>query len=84
MRIKPFGEALFTVEGGREKSELIYPALRSLEQRISAYQFGLPFDQWLRLCDLTQKALENGIIDRLREEVLTQQYGQEKFPLVCQ
>ncbi len=81
---KVLGEALFTVEGGREKCELVYPLLCSLEQRVAAHQFGLPFDQWLRLCDLTLKALERGLIDRLREEVLRRQYGQEKLPLVCQ
>ena len=67
---KVLGEALFTVEGGREKCELVYPSLRSLEQRIFARRFGLPFDEWLRLCDLTREALENGVIDRLREEIL--------------
>ena len=80
---KVLGEALFTIEGGREKSELLYPALCSLEQRMFAYQFGLPFDEWLRLCDLTRKALEDGVIDRLREEILSRQYGQKKLQLVC-
>ena len=81
---RALGEALFYVEGGGEKDELVYPSLCSLEQRVAAYQYGLPFDQWLRLCDLTVKALERGLIDRLREEVLRRQYGQEKLPLVCQ
>ena len=80
---KAVGEALFTVEGGREKCELVYPALCSLEQRVSAHQFGLSFDQWLRLCDLTRKALEDGVIDRLREEVLRRQYGQKKLQLIA-
>jgi len=78
------GEALFTVEGGREQCELIYPALRSLEQRIFAHQFGLPLEDWLRLCDLTLAALEHGIIDKVREEMLRRQYGQENLQLVCQ
>jgi hypothetical protein len=43
----------------------------------------LPFDQWLRLCDLTQEALEKGVIDGLREEVLRQRYGQEKLQFDC-
>jgi MgsA AAA+ ATPase C terminal len=81
---KVLGEALFTVEGGRENCELIYPALRSLEQRIFAHQFGLPFDDWLRLCDLTLAALRHGIIDVLREEIVRRQYGQKNLQLVCQ
>jgi hypothetical protein len=81
---RALGEALFTVEGGREKDELVYPSLCSLEQRVAAYQFGLPFDQWLRLCDLILETLEKGVIDRLREEVLCQQYGQKTLEFVCQ
>ncbi len=81
---RALGEALFTVEGGREKDELVYPSLCSLEQRISAYQYGLPFHQWLRLCDLTLKALEDGVIDRLREETLRRVYGQRKLQLIAQ
>ena len=83
MAHKVLGEALFTVEGGREKCELVYPSLSSLEQRIFAHRFGLPFDRWLHLCDLTRDALENGVIDRLREEVLPQQYGQGKLQLIA-
>ncbi|PYV71688.1 MAG: hypothetical protein DMG96_28350 [Acidobacteria bacterium] len=52
MAHKVLGEALFTVEGGRKKCELVYPSLSSLEQRIFAHRFGLPFDRWLDLCDL--------------------------------
>ncbi len=81
---RALGEALFVMEGGREKDELVYPLLCSLEQRVAAHKFGFPFDQWLRLCDLTLKALERGLIDRLREEILRRQYGQEKLPLICQ
>jgi len=84
MAHKVLGEALFTVEGGREKCELVYPSLSSLEQRIFAHRFGLPFDRWPHLCDLTREALEKGVIDRLREEALRQQYGQEKLELICQ
>ena len=80
---RALGEALFTVEGGREKDELVYPALSSLEQRVAAYKYGLPFDQWLRLCDLTLDALERGIVDRVREETLMREYGQKRLELVC-
>jgi hypothetical protein len=71
------------VEGGREKSELVYPALTSLDQRICAHQFGLQFDDWLQLCDLTLKALEDDIVDTLRQEVLVRQYGQKKLQLIA-
>ena len=73
---KVLGEALFTVEGGREKFRtLVYPSLCSLDQRILAHRFGLTLNQWLRLCDLTREALENGVIDKLREETFS--------PTVC-
>jgi hypothetical protein len=81
---RALGEALFYMEGGREKNELIYPSLCSLEQRVAAYKFGFSFDRWLQLCDLIHEALERGVIDRLREEVLCQQYGQKQLDLVCQ
>jgi len=81
---KVLGEALFTVEGGREKSELFYPALSLLEQRVFAHRFRLRFDDWLRLCDLTLEALGRGIIDNIREEILRGQYGQKQLQLVCQ
>jgi hypothetical protein len=72
---RALGEALFSVEGGRIQGELIYEQLCSLEQRLFARQFGLSFDQWLQLCDLTLKALEDGVIDRLREEILRGVHG---------
>jgi hypothetical protein len=81
---KVLGEALFTVEGGREQSELLYPALSLMEQRIFAHRFGLRFDDRLHLCDLTLKALQNGTIDRVREEVLRGQYGQGQLQLIAQ
>ncbi len=71
------GEALFFVEGGRIQGELIYAPLCSLEQRLSAYKFGLPLKRWLELRVLVEKALEEGVIDRVREEVLHQFHGQE-------
>jgi len=71
------GEALFFVEGGRIEGELIYEPLCGLEQRLFAHQFGLPLNKWLELRVLAEKALANGVIDRVREEVLHQFYGQE-------
>jgi|SRR5271157_549633 len=72
---KALGEALFLVEGGRIQGELIYEPLCCLEQRLLAYQFGLPLEKWFDLRVLVEKALEEGIIDRVREEVLHQFYG---------
>ena len=69
------GEALFFVEGGRIQGELIYEPLCDLEQRLSAYKFGLSLNKWLELRVLVEKALAEGVIDRVREEVLHQFYG---------
>ena len=73
---KALGMALFFVEGGRIQSELIYEPLSCLEQRLFAYQFGLPLNRWLDLRGLVEEALEEGIIDRVRKEVLRWFYGQ--------
>jgi len=71
------GEALFFVEGGRIQGELIYESLCDLEQRLSAYKFGLPLNKWMELRVLVEKALAEGVIDRVREEVLHQFYDRE-------
>jgi hypothetical protein len=71
------GEALFFVEGGRIQGELIYEPLCGLEQRLFAHQFGLPLKRWLELRVLVEKALAEGVIDRVREEVLHQFYGRD-------
>lgn len=71
------GEALFFVEGGRIEGELIYEPLCDLEQRLFAHQVGLPLNRWLELRVLVEKALEEGIVDRVREEVLHQFYGRD-------
>jgi hypothetical protein len=71
------GEALFFVEGSRIQGELIYEPLCCLEQRLSAHKFGLPLNKWLELRVLVEKALAEGVIDRVRKEVLHQFYGRE-------
>jgi hypothetical protein len=68
------GEALFYVEGGRIQSELFYQPLYSLEQRLCAHRAGLSLDSWLTLRKLVQAAVDEGVIDRVREEVLHQRY----------
>jgi hypothetical protein len=80
---RALGEMLFTVEGGRIKGELLYEPLCSLEQRLYAHQFGLPFDKWTDLRILMGKALDEGIVDRVREEVLMRYYGQEQLQLIA-
>ena len=77
------GEALFFVEGGRIYGELVYEPLCCLEQRLFAYQFGLPLDKWLHLRGLVEKATEEGVIDRVREEVLHEFYGDQIFAIDC-
>lgn len=69
------GEALFFAEGGRIRGELIYGPLCSLEQRLFAHRFGLSLQTWLHLQILVERALLNGVIDRVREDVLDQRYG---------
>ena len=54
------------MEGGRIEGERIYEALRSLEQCLLAHQFGLPLKSWSHLRVLVEKALKNGVIDRVR------------------
>jgi len=63
--------------------QLIYEALCSLEQRLFAHRFGLPLNKWADLRFLVEKALLEGVIDRVREEVLRQRYAQEKLQLDC-
>jgi hypothetical protein len=81
---KALGEALFFVEGGRMQGELIYEPLCALEQRLFAHQFGLPLNKWDDLRFLVEKALLEGVIDRVREEGLRQHYAQEKLQLIAQ
>jgi len=69
------GEALFFVEGGRIRGELIYPPLCHLEQRYFAHKSGLSLEAWLQLQILVEQALLDGVIDRVREDVLYQFYG---------
>jgi hypothetical protein len=74
---------LFFVEGARIEGELVYPPLCSLEQRVMAYQYDLPFDRWEELRFLLEKALQDGIVDRVREEILRQFYGQGNLQLIA-
>jgi hypothetical protein len=80
---RALGEVLFFVEGARIEGELVYEPLYSLEQRVLAYQYGLPFNGWEKLRFLLEKALQEGIVDRVREEILTQFYGQGNLQLIA-
>jgi hypothetical protein len=42
-----------------------------------------PFDRWEDLRLLLEKALQDGIVGRVREEILTQFYGQGDLQLDC-
>jgi hypothetical protein len=81
---RALGEALFFVEGGRIEGELAYEGLCALEQRFFAHQFRMPLDEWWQLRVLVEKALESGIINRVRDEVLRRYYGQRKLQLIAQ
>lgn len=80
---KAAGATLFFEEGGRIKRELIYEPLCSLEQRVFARQHGLTVEGWRNLRKLVRKALENGVIDAIREEVLRQQYRQKNLQSIA-
>lgn len=80
---RALGMALFFEEGGQIKGELLYQHLCSLEQRVFAHQYGMNADSWWQMRGLVQKALAEGVIDRVREEVLRQQYGQRKLQLIA-
>jgi hypothetical protein len=77
------GEVLFFVEGARIEGELIYEPLCSLEQRVSAHRIGLPLKKWDDLRIFIEKAVLEGVIDRVREEILRQHYAQEKLQLIA-
>jgi hypothetical protein len=79
---KVLGNALFFVEGGRIRDELIYGQLCHLEQRLFAHQSGLSLHTWLQLQILVEQALADGVIDRVREDVLDQRYG-SLFAIDC-
>jgi hypothetical protein len=72
---RALGDVLFFVEGGRIHGELIYAPLCNLEQRVSAYQYGISLDVWSHLQELVNEALKQGVVDRVREEVLGKFYG---------
>jgi len=80
---RALGTALFYEEGGRIRGELIYEPLCGLEQRLCAHQYGMDAERWLQMRGLVQKALAEGVIDRVREEVLRQHYGQDKLQLIA-
>jgi hypothetical protein len=79
---KVLGNALFFVEGARIEGELIYGPLCHLEQRVIAHQLGLLLQTWLQLQILVEQALADGVIDRVREDVLDQRYG-SLFAIGC-
>jgi hypothetical protein len=81
---RALGEALFFVEGARIEKELVYEGLCSLEQRVAAHQVGLALNKWCDLRFLVEKALRDGVLDRVREEMLQRCYAQSKLQLKCQ
>jgi hypothetical protein len=77
------GAALFFEEGSRIKGELVYEPLCSLEQRVFARQYGLTLESWWNLRNLVRQALEKGVVDATREEILRHQYGQGNLQLIA-
>jgi hypothetical protein len=73
--LKVLGEALFFVEGARLEGEVLYPSLSKLEQLLIAHQHGLSLNEFLALQCLVLDALNAGIIDQIREEVLRKAFS---------
>jgi hypothetical protein len=71
------------VEGARIAGEMVYEPLCSLEQRVVAHQIGLPLEKWNYLRFLVEKVLRDGVLDRVREEILQGYYAQEKLQLIA-
>jgi len=80
---RALGQVLFFVEGARIEGELFYDCMCSLEQRLFAHQFGLPLEKWDCLRLLVEKALREGVLDRVREEMLQRYYAQKKLQLIA-
>jgi hypothetical protein len=80
---RALGMALFFEEGGRITGEVVYQPLCSFEQRVLAYQHGMDDDNWWQMRRLARKALSDGVIDRVREEIWWQQYGQRNLQLIA-
>src|SRR5262249_6438046 len=80
---RALGQVLFFVEGARIEGELVYEHLCSLEQRVVAHQFGLPVEKWNYLRFLVENALQEGVLDRVREEMLLRYCAQEKLQLIA-
>jgi hypothetical protein len=72
---KALGEALFYAEGGRIRGELVYDSLTDLEQRVFSHRFHLPHPVWVSLRDMALEAVDAGVVDRVREQVLQKSYG---------
>jgi hypothetical protein len=45
-----------------------------LEQRLTAHTYALPLNEWLHLQKIVRDALESGVVDQVREEVLRECY----------
>jgi len=80
---RALGEVLFFVEGAQIEGELVYGSVCSLEQRLFAHQFGLPLQKWKYLHLLVEKAVREGVLDRVREEGLQRYYAQSKLQLIA-
>jgi hypothetical protein len=80
---RALGEVLFLLEGARIEGELIYDCVCSLEQRLFAHRFGLPLHKWEYLRVLVEKALRDGVLNRVREELLQRYYAQSKLQLIA-
>jgi len=80
---RALGTVLFYEEGGRIGGELVYEPLCCLEQRVFAHQYGMDTHRWSKMRHLVRKAVSEGVIDRVREEVLRQHYGQAELQLIA-
>jgi hypothetical protein len=81
---RALGEVLFLLEGARIEGELMYAPLRSLEERFIAHKLKIPAERWRELGVLLGQALADGVVDRVRNDVLQRFYAQGNLRLIAQ
>jgi hypothetical protein len=74
------GWALFFAEGGKIPNGLHEPKLDLLEAKFVAEQLGLRLQDWTQLVKDMEEAVANGLVNNLRNQVLSAMPHCERFP----
>lgn len=72
-KLRAMGFAMFYVEGGRIKNELISPHLWMLEVRYMAHSFGITVQRFSELMNLMTELIASGDVAKVRAKVYAQQ-----------